>query len=182
MGTVNTKEEAFQKLFQYFIDELNIYLVTGEVTKVNKSTKTCEVQPYTNEPKLLNVRYALMPSSEIGIIVEPQVGSQVGIMCMEYGNGQFAQVISIQEFAEIRIDNGQSFAAQAKKTADKIKALEDKVNDLYDEITSHKHIGVSSGTSTSGVLSPTDVAAVQAKKITVNTDEAAIKSPKIKIP
>ena len=178
----NSMTYYYRLMFKAFADELDFHVLKGVVTEVDPATKNCVVKPDGDEPEFNDVKYAVNPDIEQGIILKPKVGSQVTIGVLEAIGGTQAAIVDMQEFEELVYDAGSDTVATAKRTADRIKILEDKVNDLYDLITTHVHIGVASGSSVSGVLSPTDILAVQAEKFTVNTKQSDIDYDKIKVP
>ncbi len=168
--------ELMQRIFEIFADELEFYSATGVVVEVNEENKTCRVELDNGDPDIFKVKYVVNASSNQGMQMKPKVGSQVSIA---YLTNDVGVVTQMQEFDELVFDAGESSIAQATKTADKIKQLEDQINDILTKLKAHTHpyLNVVAAATTSPSTEFTTT-----QPISPTTEEGDINYDKIKIP
>ena len=148
------KPELFRMLFEYFSDELDLYLLTGVVESVDEDTKNCVVIPDNGEPKVQNVRYVVNPSVYQGIERKHKVGSQVSIGFLDVKNGNYAMIVDMQEFDEVVYDAGTDSVTAVAALTEKLNKLVDEVKDLKSKYEQHIHnvdipqLAVTTGAST----------------------------------
>jgi hypothetical protein len=188
------KPELFRMLFEYFSDELDLYLLTGVIESVNTDEKTCVFIPDNGEPRVQNVRYVVNPSVTTGIHRIPKVGSQVTIGFLDVKNGNYAMIVDMQEFDSVVYDSGTDSVTAVAALTEKLNKLVDEVKDLKSKYEQHIHgviipsIGVTvvpaTGIgSTAGGSTTTSAIVSTFKSKTINTfSKSDYEYSKIKIP
>ena len=134
-----SKPELFRMLFEYFSDELDLYVLTGVVKSLNEDEKSCIVIPDNGEPEVQNVRYVVNPSVSQGVQRVPKVGSQVSIGFLDVKNGNYAMIVDMQEFDRIVYDSGENTTTVSEKLTEKLNDLVEEVNDLKSKYEQHVH-------------------------------------------
>lgn len=179
--------QLFGLMFKAFADELDFYTITGTVTEVDESTKTCTVKPDADQPEFNDVRYSVKPSSDVGIVRVPKVGSQVAIGILEAVGGTHAIVVDMQEFDRIVYDDGDDSVVAAEALQDvinnlvgEINTINAKLNSLISTYNTHQHPYVDSGSPSTTASTTSTIGSVAPDAN--NVDKADFEYSKIKIP
>ena len=83
-------------------DGAEIYSIIGKVASVNKSKRTCVVEPINGSPKIYGVRYTATESDAVGFIANPATDAFVVVTFLDDNN---AFVSLVTEFENVTIKN-----------------------------------------------------------------------------
>jgi hypothetical protein len=134
---------------------------SAEVISVDKTKDTCKVKFYDNENETTARLTASIDSKDTKVVIYPKPNSVVLVGTIQ-DQKALNYVTSVSEIDSIKFItqtgitlNGEDFGGLVKvePTADKIKALEEKVNGLIDDVKGHTHPYVD--TTTSGTVNST---------------------------
>ena len=82
-----------------------IYSVVGTIKSVDKSKRTCVVEPVDGSPEIFGVRYTATESDAVGFIANPANGAFVVVTFLDDNNAFVSLVTEIETFV-INNDSG----------------------------------------------------------------------------
>ena len=145
-----------------------VYSIVGTVTAVDKSARTCEVEPVNGDATLFDVRLQADEDGADGVVIFPKIGSNVIVTFFDHSTGYTAAMSSVESielvFNQLKIKMNTDGIRVEKNGVDLLGIMEtiiDNSEKCYDFLIKLKVV-TPTGT---GLLSPDIIAQVTAEKL-----------------
>ena len=161
---MNEIREALNRLVSSSLNGVELYSVVGTVSNIDENKRTCDVTPI--EGALIpDVRLTPTPTVGNGFILIPKGGTKVVV---SFASDTLAFIYQVDELDKIIINVGSSQLIitdglfefndgdndgliNINDLVTKLNNLENKVNELVINTSTHVHSGVTTGVGTSAV-------------------------------